>query len=108
VVESLIHCGEIEPTDKGEESARDRVSRDELARVIEFGVEELLRSHEQDAVQIFEDSMRYLQEGDLETAEKAYRRIEVRDSLIGHYALAYSLGLNLAKGNYSEVQSGTA
>jgi hypothetical protein len=105
VVESLIHCGEIEPTDTGEESARDRVSRDELARVIEFGVEELLRLHEQDAAPVFEDSMRHLQEGDLEAAEKAYRRIEVRDSYIGHYTMAYRIGLYLAKGNYSEAQS---
>jgi hypothetical protein len=104
LVESLIYCGEIEPTDKSGESAGDRVSRDELARVIEFGLNELLRLHEQDAAQVFEDSMRHLHVGDLETAEKAYRRIEVRDSSIGHYSVAYGIGLNLAKGNFSEAQ----
>jgi hypothetical protein len=46
--------------------------------VIEFGLNELLRLHEQDAAQVFEDSMRHLHFGDLETAEKAYRRIEIR------------------------------
>jgi hypothetical protein len=53
---------------------------------------------------VFEDSMRHLHVGDLETAEKAYRRIEVRDSSIGHYSVAYGIGLNLAKGNFSEAQ----
>jgi hypothetical protein len=78
LVEALIQCGEIEPTNTSEESKRDRVSRDELAR------DELLRIHEKDAAPIFEDSLRHLQDGDLEAAEKAYRRIEVRDSFIGH------------------------
>jgi phosphate uptake regulator len=105
LVEALIQYGEIEPTDTSEESRRDRVSRDELARVIEFGLDELLRLHEQDAAQIFEDALRHLQDGDLEAAEKAYRRIEVRDSLIGHYAMAYRIGLDLAKSNFDEAKS---
>ena len=59
LVLSLIYCGEIEPTDKSGESAGDRVSRDELARVIEFGLDELLHLHEQVASQVFEDSMHH-------------------------------------------------
>src|SRR4030095_4462734 len=105
VVESLIHCGEIEPTDTSDESKRDRVSRDELARGIEIGLGELLRLHEQDAAQVFEDALRHLQDGDMEAAEKAYRRIEVRESSIGHYTMAYRIGLDLANGNFKDAQS---
>jgi hypothetical protein len=97
-VGTVVHClRELEPVDEG--ARHDRVTRAELDRILEIGVEELLRLLEQDSPQIFEAALPYFHAGDIEMAEKAFRRIEVRDSWHGSHAPACELALDLLKGD---------
>lgn len=96
-VSVMISQGEILTPDEDE---RERVSRDELARLAEIGVEELKRLSNQEAPEIFERAVPILQRGEFELAEREHRRLEARDSSIGPYAYAYRMALDLAKGEY--------
>lgn len=88
---------ELEPID--EDARHDRVTRSELDRIFEIGTEELLRLADQESPEIFEEALPYFHAGDVEMAEKAYRRIKVRDSWHGSHAPACELALDLLKGD---------
>jgi len=92
---------ELEPID--EDARYDRVTRSELDRIFEVGAEELLRLSEQESAEIFEEALPHFHAGDVEGAEKAYRRIEARDSWRGSHAPACQLALHLLKGELDEV-----
>lgn len=97
-VGTIVSClRELEPVD--DEARQDRVTRAELDRIFETGVEELLRLSEQESPEIFEEALPYFHAGDVKMAEKAYRRIEVRDSWRGSHAPACELALDLLKGD---------
>ena len=93
----MIGQGEILTPDEKE---RERVTRDELARLAETGTEELKRLSDQEAPEIFKRAVPVLQRGELELVEREYRRLEARDSSIGPYVYAYRMALDLAKGEY--------
>jgi hypothetical protein len=93
----MIAQGEILSPDEEE---RERVTRDELALLAEVGAEELKRLSDQEAPEIFERTVPVPQRGEIEQAEREYRRLEARDSSIGPYAYAYRMALDLAKGEY--------
>lgn len=95
-VRSLIRLGEIAATGK---TAHERISRGELERITTMGVPELLRLSGQECAEIFEQAIPHLQSGDLETAKRAYRRLEARQSWRGPYAPAFLVGLELANGD---------
>jgi hypothetical protein len=101
-VRLLIKLGEIEATGS---QAHERVNRIELERVATIGGPELLRLAEQEASEIFEQSLPLLQSGDIELAERAYRRLDARESWQGPYAPAYLVGLELAKGELKDALS---
>jgi len=96
-VSIMIGQGEIPTPDEDEQ---ERVTRDELARLAEVGTEALKRLSDQEAPEIFEQAVPFLQRGELERAEREYKRLEARDSSIGPYAYAYRMALDLAKGEY--------
>jgi hypothetical protein len=97
-VGTLVSClRELEPVD--DEARCDRVTRSELERILEIGVEELLRLSEQESPEIFEEALPYFHAGNIEMAEKAYRRIKERDSWHGSHAPACELALDLLKGD---------
>lgn len=95
-VRSLIKLGEIAAAGK---TAHERIARGELERLATMGVPELLRFSRQESAEIFEQAIPHLQSGDLETATRAYRRLDARLSWQGPYAPAFLVGLELAKGD---------
>ena len=96
-VSGMIGGGDILTPDEDE---HERITRDELARLAEIGTEELKRLSDQEAAEVFEQAVPLLQRGELELAEREYKRLEARDTCIGPYAHAYQMALDLAKGDY--------
>lgn len=96
-VRSLIKSGEIEATGH---AGHERVSRDEMERIAVAGAAELLRRAEQEADEIFEEAASLLQSGDLESSERAYRRLNARRTWDEPYACAFLLCMELAKGDF--------
>lgn len=99
-VRAFIGGGEIEAEGK---SGYERIARKELERLAEVGVNELIRLSEQEPSEIFEIACRALQKGDVQEAEKQYRRLEARESCIGPHAYAVDIALSLIKGDFSEI-----
>lgn len=99
-VRLLIKGGEILASGK---PAHEYVSREELAVACEIGVIELLRRLEQDAAEVFEESVEYLRQGRLQLAERACRRLIARESVAGSFALPYETALILARGELDEM-----
>lgn len=95
-VRGLIRLGEIAATGR---AAHERISRRELELVVVIGAAELLRRGSEELSEIFEQAVLRLQAGDLEAAERAYRRLEARMSWRGPYVPALLVGLELAKGD---------
>jgi hypothetical protein len=104
-VNSMLWGGELEPSDTSEGSKRDRISRAELERALEVGVEELLRMSAQESYEIFNEAVRHVHAGDLGKAEKAYRRIEARDGYRGLRVPALGIAIELLKGDVEGAQS---
>jgi len=83
-----------------------RITREELARIIEIGAEELLRIANQSVEEVFEESLRFLHEGNLEAAEKASERIDKFHYEVSYqYSIAYSIGLELLRGDFDALKS---
>lgn len=80
-----------------------RITREELARAIGIGGQELVRIVNQDIDEIFADAINFIVNGDKESAEKAYNRIENNYSGIDPHAFAVEFGIKLALGNYEEI-----
>lgn len=99
-IRGLIRSGEIEATGK---VAHERVSRVEMERIAALGGAELLRLGRQESVEIFEEAVPYLQDGDLEFSEGAYRRLKGRGAWGVAYAPAFLLCLELAKGEFDNA-----
>jgi hypothetical protein len=94
-IRNLIKLGEVAATGK---TAHERVCRMELERIITVGVPTLLRLGKEEPADIFERAIPHLQNGDLEGAKRAHRRLEARQSWRGPYAPAFLVGLELASG----------
>jgi hypothetical protein len=93
-VRMLIRLGEIAAAGR---AAHERISRSELERIAGPGASELLRLGRQESAEIFEQAVPFLQGGDLEAAERAYRRLEGREGWAAPYAPAFLVGLELAR-----------
>lgn len=100
-VRLFIKAGEIEATGK---PAHERISRAEMERIAALGAAELQRLWEQDSTEIFAEAAPDLQAGNLELAERASRRLNARRDWRDVYAPVFLLGLELAKGEFEEVQ----
>jgi hypothetical protein len=101
-VRSLIKGGEITASGR---PAHEYVSREELALACEAGVKELSRRLDQEATEIFEESVAYLHQGQLHLAERACRRLIARESMVGIHALPYETALLLARTEINEVEA---
>lgn len=101
-VRRLIKLGEVAATGR---TAHERISRGELERITTIGVPELLRLGQQECAEIFEQSIPHLQSGDLESAKRAYQRMEARQSWRGPYAPVFLVGLELANGDLDSAVS---
>ena len=53
----LVSLRELEPSDTGDDSREDRITRAELERALEIGAEELLRRADQESPEIFEEAL---------------------------------------------------
>jgi hypothetical protein len=93
-VRTLIGLGEIAATGR---ATHERIGRAELERIAGLGASELLRLGRQESAEIFEQAIPFSQEGDLEAAERAYRRLEGREGWAAPYAPALLVGLELAR-----------
>lgn len=80
-----------------------RITREELARANEIGGQELVRIVNQDIDEIFTDAINFIINGNKEAAQKAYDRIEKNYSGIDPHAFAAEFGIQLALGNYEEI-----
>lgn len=86
---SIVSEDLVETSSSGAYQAGARITREELARAIEIGAEELVRIAEQSIEEIFEDAIKFIHAGNLEVAEKAYERIEKFDFRTNiHYSIA--------------------
>lgn len=104
-VRGLIKLGEIVATGR---TAHERINRSELERITTIGVPELLCLGQQGCAEIFEQSIPYLQSGDLESAKRTYQRLEARQSWRGPYAPVFLVGLELANGDLDGALSSMA
>lgn len=101
----VVHQELIELSSKGEYLAGCRITRDELARLIEFGAENLLMIARQTPAEIFETVCPHVKRGEVEILQKAYDRIERNDSCINPFALALEIGIQFIKGDVEELRS---
>lgn len=85
--------------------AHEYVSREELASACESGVRELTRRLGQEAHEIFEESVAYLHNGQLQLAERASQRLIARESIAGSFTLPYETVLLLVKAQLCEVDA---
>lgn len=100
-VRLLIKLGDIEASG---ERAHELVSRRELERLAQLGVDEILRRSGQSTEDIYSETVSQLRGGDLEAAERSYRRLKARQSCVGNHALAAEVAIKLAKGLYEDVE----
>lgn len=97
----------IETSFDGEYRAGARINRDELARAVEVGADELVRIAEQPVEEVFEDGLQHLRDINVEAAEKVLERIYSFDyRSYFPYSIAYSTALDLAQGDYSSISFG--
>jgi hypothetical protein len=102
---SIVSEDLVETSFYGVYQAGARITREELARVIEIGAKELVRIAEQSIEEIFEDAIKFIHTGNLEAAEKTYERIEkfgYRTNL--HYSLVCRIGIELIKKDYDDLK----
>jgi hypothetical protein len=100
-VRFLIKSGEIEAVGS---PAHKRVNRAEMERIAALGGSELLRLGRQESIEIFEEAVSHLQSGDLELAERAYRRLKGRGAWREAYMPAFLLCLEVAKGELENAR----
>lgn len=100
-VRLLIKLGEIEAIGK---RSHERVSREELGRLAGLGAAELMGLARQDAPAVFKEAVTYLRRGDVSAAQRSYKRLKARQSVIGTHALATEIAIKLARGKYDEAE----
>lgn len=99
-IKNLIKLGEIKVTGK---PGYERISREELERIALIGAAELLRLASQSSTEIFEQAIPHLHNGEIEIAERAFMRLDARESWGGPYAPAFLVGLELATGKLEDA-----
>jgi hypothetical protein len=100
-IRKLIKVGEIEATGR---RAHERVSRKELGLLAELGTEEILRRARQNVKEVLGQAVAHLKRGDVDAAERSYRRLRARQSCIGNNALATEIAIKLSKGEREESE----
>jgi hypothetical protein len=102
-VNHLIDVKEIFVSRIGEYTKQKFINRDELGRILDFGVENLLERGQQEPEDIFAEAVDYLHSNNWEKAERAYERLASRDSNYSIRAESLETVINLLKGNLEDV-----
>jgi hypothetical protein len=105
-IQWIVGEGFVELSNVGFSSASSRVKRDELARLIEVGGEELLKRTRMEIPEMFEEALELLAHRNLIGAKAVYERIEKHDSCINPFALAIEIGIQFLENNVNELQKG--
>jgi hypothetical protein len=87
----------------GEFRAGARITREELARAIEIGADELVRISEQSVEEIFEEGLVFLHNGNLEAAERANERIEKFGYDAHQFSIPFGIGLELLRSDFDAL-----
>jgi hypothetical protein len=92
----------VETSFDGEYRAGARITREELARAIEIGADEMVRIAEQSIEEIFEDAVQFLHARNIEAAEKAHERMNRFGYESSYqYWITCGIGIELLKGDYN-------
>lgn len=104
-VRDIIDDELIEISFDGEYRLGARVTRDELARAIEAGPQQLLRIAHQPVEEIYEETIRQLHRGDVAAAELLFDRLERNCSWESYqYETAARIGLKLLRGDLDGIE----
>ena len=93
----------VETSFDGEYRAGARITREELARAIEIGANELVRIADQSVEEIFEEGLGFLHSGNVEAAERANERIEKFGYESHQYSIPYGIGLELLRSDFDAL-----
>lgn len=100
----VVREGLVELAFDGEYLAGSRITRDELARAIELGANNLLAVARQTPSEIFEAACPHVKFGDIEVLQKACDRIDRYDSCLNAFALALEFGIQFISGDLQELK----
>lgn len=103
-VDELIAYREIEVSSSTEYSNQDFISRDELNRIFDLGIEELFRRANQTEEEIFSEAILMVSENDIERTKIAYERLEARESYSNRLA-ALEAAISIMEGNLEDALS---
>lgn len=84
-------------------SPHQRISREELERASEMGPAELLSRSSEDCPTIFDVAISQLQAGDIELADRSYRRIAAREAYPRTFEPTLRIAVELTKGASATV-----
>jgi hypothetical protein len=79
------------------------IHRDEIGRILDYGVEKLLERGEQEPEAIFAEAVNFVRNNDLKQAERAHARLVSRDSRFSIRAESLETAINLLKGNLEDA-----
>jgi hypothetical protein len=102
-VNHLIAVSEIFVSRTGEYTKQDFIGRDEIGRILDYGVEKMLERGKQEPEDIFVEAIEFVRNNDLEGFEKAHDRLTSRDSRFSIRAEAIETVINLMKGNLEDA-----
>ena len=95
----IVREGLIELGVEGEYIAGSLITRDELARAIEVGAKSLLEVARQSPSGIFFAVCPQVERGDVQLLQKAYDRIDRKDSCLNPHAIALEIGIQFLSGD---------
>lgn len=102
-VSSLIAANEVYVSSSSKYTKQDFIHRDEISRILDYGVEKLLERGQQEPESIFAEAINYIHSNNLEEAEKSYERLTARDVTYSSRAESLETAINLLKGNLEDA-----
>lgn len=102
-VNHLIAVSELFVSQTTQFTKQDFIEREEIGRILDFGVERLLERGQQEPEDIFREAVEFVRHNDLEQLERAHERLTSRDSRFSIRAEAIETVINLLKGNLEDA-----
>lgn len=102
-INTLIAADEISVSSTSRFTRQDFIHRDEIGRILDYGVEKLLERGGQKPESVFTEAIAYVRDNNLEEAEKAYNRLVARDDRFSLRAEALETAILLLKGNLEDT-----
>ncbi len=97
--------GLLELSSDGPVSTASKITRDELGRAIDIGVDELLRVAGQSEEEVFFDGLQLLRDRDVAAAEKCHERLWRFRGYDKPFWNCYGIGVELISGRFDELKS---